>query len=927
MTPIDPVEEAIFHAASELSDPANRAAFLDRACGGDLDLRARMAQLLQADVQARQFFTADPLDLASQPSAALVRPDPHPDDLPGTVIGRYKLLQKIGEGGMGVVYMAEQREPVSRRVALKIIKLGMDTHQVVARFEAERQALAMMDHPHIAKVLDGGMTRSTDPEISNSQSHIPGDRPYFVMELVQGVPITEFCEKNRLSTLERVKLFIPVCQAIQHAHQKGVIHRDLKPSNVLVTLSDGVPHPMVIDFGVAKALNQRLTEKTLFTQFATMIGTPAYMSPEQAEMCKLDVDTRSDIYSLGALLYELLTGSTPFPEARLRSVGYGEMQRIIAQEEPERPSTRLTKERRAKPRAGVAVPAARLNPNSEIDVDLDWIVLKCLEKDRARRYETANGLAADIQRFLQGEPISARPPSLGYRLQKTIRRNRLAVTAAAAVTVAMVVGLSLATVSFFRERTARTEAVTRRAEAEGARVAETVARTHAERHLYAANMGLAFQALNDGNFGRIRELLQKYGPAVGPQNAIAQGQVSPEGQPKPGTPGVAPDPRGWEWHFLRGQTRNDDLFTLSTNLETINRLGISSDGQFLASSSHDNWVRVWDWPSRRPLTNFAYRIDARAVAFTPDNRWMLSGGEDRTVHVHDTKFWREQYSFPVEGALLGLSASPDSRLVAAMSGKGDLTLWDMESRRVRSRLPAGPQLGINSPISWAPDGKTLCYGTWGPRPLVVVRDVTLERELAQFHGHMDYINSVAYSPDGHFIASGGTDSTIHIWDLRERREKAVMRRHHNSIFEVSFSPDGRRLASAGMDQTVVVWDTQEWRELRVLRGHSDEVWTVRFTPDSRQLVTGSKDGTIRVWDPEPPPGQTPIFLPTTIQSSTNRNWWWHIGTGDRFIHVYREDGRLFSKVDMWNRDPFRQVETFQHPPGCFFSHISTTATF
>ena len=246
----------------------------------------------------------------------------------GDRIGRYKLLEKIGEGGMGVVYMAEQEEPVRRRVALKIIKLGMDTRQVVARFEAERQALAMMDHPNIAKVLDGGATET--------------GRPYFVMELVQGVPITEFCDKNQLSTEERLKLFIPVCQAIQSAHQKGIIHRDIKPSNVLVTLHDGVPVPKVIDFGIAKATNQKLTEKTLFTNFATMIGTPAYMSPEQAEMSGLDIDTRSDIYSLGVLLYELLTGTTPFPEKRLRSVGYSEMQRIIVEEEPERPSTRLT---------------------------------------------------------------------------------------------------------------------------------------------------------------------------------------------------------------------------------------------------------------------------------------------------------------------------------------------------------------------------------------------------------------------------------------------------------------------------------------------------------------------------------------------------------------------------------------------------------
>ena len=318
-------EEAIFEAARQLGDPQEEAAYLERACGQDQELRRRVKKLLRAGRKAKEFFQkhnpaaalGGNLDIAAEVVS----------EGAGTVIGRYKLLEKIGEGGMGVVYMAQQEEPVRRRVALKIIKLGMDTKQVVARFEAERQALALMDHPNIAKVLDGGATDT--------------GRPYFVMELVHGVPITEFCDRNRLPARERIKLFITVCQAIQSAHQKGIIHRDLKPTNILVTLDAGVPMPMVIDFGVAKATQQKLTEKTVFTNYATMIGTPAYMSPEQAEMSRLDVDTRSDIYGLGVLLYELLTGTTPFPEKRLRSASYQEMQRIIMEEQPERPSTRL----------------------------------------------------------------------------------------------------------------------------------------------------------------------------------------------------------------------------------------------------------------------------------------------------------------------------------------------------------------------------------------------------------------------------------------------------------------------------------------------------------------------------------------------------------------------------------------------------------
>ena len=433
--------EALFHAASELGSGEEPQAYLEQACANDPSLRNEVEALLKAASEAEPRFAQHQQGWA----ASTIKLDPILEH-PGSIIGRYKLLEKIGEGGMGIVYMAEQREPVVRKVALKIIKVGMDTRQVIARFEAEQQALALMDHPNIAKVLDAGATET--------------GRPFFVMELVQGVPITDFCDQNRLSTTERAKLFIPVCQAIQSAHQKGVIHRDLKPSNILVTLNGGVPHPMVIDFGVAKATNQKLTEKTLFTHFAAMIGTPAYMSPEQAEMSKLDVDTRSDIYSLGVVLYELLTGTTPFPEQRLRSAGYGEMQRIIAQEEPERPSNRLSTMDHEQRRVIAGKRGAADGSLSKTFAgDLDWIVMKCLEKDRARRYETANGLAIDIQRHLSNEPVVARPPSALYRFQKMVRRNKLGFAAGAAVGGALLVGLG---VSFWQFEEARGEAANNR---------------------------------------------------------------------------------------------------------------------------------------------------------------------------------------------------------------------------------------------------------------------------------------------------------------------------------------------------------------------------------------------------------------------------------------------------------------------------------
>jgi len=433
-SPREPSVREIFLEALSKAGAAERDTWLDSVCLCNPELRARVDALLRS--HREDGFLERPAIHLEAPVLS------HNTSLASETIGThfdcYKLLEKIGEGGMGVVYLAEQDQPVRRKVALKIIKLGMDTRQVVARFEAERQALALMDHPHIAKVLDGGATES--------------GRPYFVMELVRGVPITEFCVANQLSIEARIKLFIPVCHAIQSAHQKGIIHRDLKPSNVLVTLNAEVPHPMVIDFGVAKAMNQKLTEKTLSTNFATMIGTPAYMSPEQAGMSKLDVDTRSDIYSLGVLLYELLTGSTPFPEERLLSLAYREMQRIIVEEEPERPSTRLKK----KGLTGSATPLA--TRHSSLATDLDWIVMKCLEKDRSRRYETANGLAADIQRYLNTEPIIARPPSAAYRVQKFVRRNKLQVTAAAAVALALLLGTFISAWQAHRAASERTRA-------------------------------------------------------------------------------------------------------------------------------------------------------------------------------------------------------------------------------------------------------------------------------------------------------------------------------------------------------------------------------------------------------------------------------------------------------------------------------------
>jgi serine/threonine protein kinase/tetratricopeptide (TPR) repeat protein len=440
MTPLEVRARSIFLSALEY-EGQEADEFVNGACGPNTELRARVEELLKAHRQLG--------DIDNRPAQS---PSPLPGELalesPGTHIGPYRLLEQIGEGGFGIVYMAEQTQPVRRKVALKIIKPGMDTRMVVARFEAERQALALMDHPNIARVFDGGATET--------------GRPYFVMELVRGVPITDFCDQSVLSVKERVELFIAVCQAVQHAHQKGIIHRDLKPSNVLVTMHDDRRVVKVIDFGVSKAIGQQLTEKTLFTNFAQMIGTPLYMSPEQAQMSGLDVDTRSDIYALGVLLYELLTGTTPFDRERLKTVAFDEVRRIIREEQPPRPSTRLSSTDAATTMASHQRGSDPRRLRQILRGELDWIVMKCLEKNRNRRYETANGLAADLARYLNKEPVQACPPSVAYRLRVFSRRYRAVIGTAGLLLAIALFGGALTIAQSFR--TARAEAAAVRAQ-------------------------------------------------------------------------------------------------------------------------------------------------------------------------------------------------------------------------------------------------------------------------------------------------------------------------------------------------------------------------------------------------------------------------------------------------------------------------------
>jgi serine/threonine protein kinase/tetratricopeptide (TPR) repeat protein len=548
--------EAIFSEAVEIPSAEARAAYLDRACTADADLRRQVESLLDAHDRAGPFLASPTVSFPSDP------PEPV-----GSTVGPYKLMEPIGEGGMGVVYVAEQTQPVRRKVALKIIKPGMDTKQVVARFEAERQALAMMDHPNIAKVHDGGATES--------------GRPYFVMELVRGIPITEYCDREQLSIKERLELFVQVCRAVQHAHQKGIIHRDLKPSNVLVTVIDGAAVPKIIDFGVAKATGGSLTERTVYTAFHQLVGTPLYMSPEQADLSGMDMDTRSDIYSLGVLLYELLTGTTPFDAETLRTAAFDEVRRILREQEPPKPSTRLSSLGATRATVSANRKADARHLDRTVRGELDWIVMKALEKDRRRRYETSNDFASDVMRYLADQPVQAGPPSAWYRLRKFGRRHRAALTTTALVGVALVAGTVFSAWQAVRAARAGQLATRRLSDVQQANVATTAALKQSEDERRKAEAVKEFlvdafrkpDPSKDGRDLKVVDLLDRAASRLEGESGVA-----------PGVRGELLDALG---HTYDGLGLLDRALSVRERAVAVRQAALGPDHRLTLASRHD----------------------------------------------------------------------------------------------------------------------------------------------------------------------------------------------------------------------------------------------------------------------------------------------------------------------------------------------------
>ena len=756
-----------------------RQSYLDETCGDDSGLRERVESLFQADGVAGGFMKRPALE-TEEKSGSLV-------------IGRYKLLQEIGQGGFGVVYMADQEDPVKRRVALKVIKAGMDTRQVIARFEAERQALAMMDHPNISRVLDAGETDE--------------GRPYFVMELVKGIPITEYCTSEKLSIEERLALFNKVCHAVQHAHGKGIIHRDIKPSNIMVTVKDGEPVPKVIDFGIAKATDQRLTDKTLFTRYEQMIGTPTYMSPEQAALSGVDVDTRCDIYALGVLLYELLTGTTPFDAQALHSAAFDEMRRIIREVDPPAPSTRVTQLRKDSEGSGVQV------PNVGIRSDLDWIVMKCLEKDRNRRYETANGLLMDIERYVTDEPVLARPASPWYRLGKLVKRNKLAFGAAATVLVALAAGLVVA----------NGQRQIAQSERNAAREAESVSLAYAKdlaHQVYLRQLAVADRALLKNHYPSARRALDACGG----------------------------EERDWKWRFLEQRYQA----AVSLQVPGYEQPLFTSDGTTIlvigGPQGGEAAVGIWDLETEIRIGQLTTEIALQSLEMAPMNQWVAGGDKEGRLVLWDFASRKEIWNRPARDdgefvRLDGLAFSPDEQLLAAAGWGGFLRVFNTSNGAPVFDVKLG---GDGRRPRFSPDGKWLVVGSrdYGNTVLINVSDRSILQPFS------DGTLVAEFSPDGSMIATGNSkEKRIHLWRWNENdgtmtHDKSWSGANSSRFFDLRFFDDGDSLASS-QGAHLAVWDVASGKNIAYLDAPGFPYW-IGVNPIGNEIAFCTNKG-LGIW--------------------------------------------------------------------------------
>ncbi len=846
-------EKSIFKVACRIESTEARNDYLQQVCGHDPELFQRVSRLLQLHAESQSFLES--------PASGIEATMPLQSSEPSSKrIGPYKLRELLGEGGMGSVYVAEQDKPIRRKVALKIIKPGMDSQEVIARFEAERQALALMEHPNIAKVFDAGTTEL--------------GRPYFIMELVKGLPITDHCDVNKLGNRDRLNLFLQVCHAVQHAHQKGIIHRDLKPSNVIIAMHDTIPVVKVIDFGVAKAIGQSLSDQSLYTNFNQMIGTPLYMSPEQAGQSSMDVDTRSDVYSMGVMLYELITGNTPFAMETLKKAGYDEMRRIIREVEPPRPSARVST-LNAEALSTIAS-KRQLEPqrlSRQLRGELDWIVMKAIEKNRDRRYNSASDFAADIERFLDGREVEACPPSIAYRLSKFARRYRVPLTTAALLVLMMLLATAFSLRSSFlanqalqNESIALGELVEKQGllekeklESDSQRNIAEVERETAERlkseavhqretvrqSLYLSDMRLAAIDFRNGNMPRLSKKLGNQIPSE-----------------------TETDRRCWEWFYLQAASHQERrTFFGSTNL--IEDVAWSPDGRYVASSEQSGFVRVRNASTGvQVYENASGGMFARGAAWSPDGHRLAWGNvhDDDTVRIWDSRtndvVKLVGHTFSVEAVCW----SPDGTQLASSAMDGTCRVWDVEKQKCLFVLnhtqfstdEIGGTVKVTcSDVSWNPKLDLLALSVnwakvgaliWNPRTGEYVSQVAVGKETT----------AVEFTTDGRRLIVGTNTGSCLVVDTHDWATIKEFDAHQGAIKGIAVNPNQNTFATCGDDRTIRVWNLADAALVTTFYGHTEAVNSVAWNDTGEQLVSGSTDGKTKIW--------------SMVESSTSRQY-------------------------------------------------------